>query len=226
MINFTNANFRTESTVFLLDDDPSILNALGRGLRASGFSVRTWSCAHEFLDQHDASVPGCLVVDVSMPGLNGLDLQDALISDSSERYMVFISGTADIALSVRAMKAGAVSFLTKPVRLSELTAAVREAMEKDALARETRRTRASVEARLESLTLREREVLQYLLVGKLNKQIAASLGIAEKTIKVHRGRVMEKMRVHSVAELVTAVLLAGVAPHPDVTNTHPDVTNT
>jgi FixJ family two-component response regulator len=206
---------RAQPTVFLLDDDPAILTGLSRGLRASGFPVRTWSNAREFLDQHDASAPGCLVLDVLMPGLNGLDLQKALASDGCERYMVFISGAGDISTSVSAMRAGAVSFLPKPVRLDDLAAAIREAIEKDTAAREKRRIRSCIEARLRSLTDREREVLEHVVCGKMNKQIAAALGIAEKTIKIHRGRLMEKMRVKSVAQLVTAALLVGVAPHGD-----------
>jgi FixJ family two-component response regulator len=208
-------NLRATPTVFLVDDDPSILTALSRALRADGFEVLTWNDAGAFLNEHDPELPGCLVADVSMPGLSGLDLQKKLLAGGHERCIVFITGKGDIPMSVRAMKDGAVSFLTKPVRLEELAAAVREAMQKDAQARNHRRMRATVEARLESLTAREREVLQHLLGGKLNKQIAAALGTAEKTIKVHRGRVMEKMHVKSVAELVTAALLVGIAPHAD-----------
>jgi FixJ family two-component response regulator len=210
-MNIITASVRAQPTVFLLDDDPSILNALGRGLRAAGFNVLTWNNVRDFLDQHDPGAPGCLVLDVLMPGINGLDLQKTLASRGSERYIVFISGVGDISTSVRAMRAGAVSFLTKPVHLDELAAAVREAIEKDAAARESRRVRQSIEARLQLLTDREREVLQHVLRGKMNKQIAASLGIAEKTIKIHRGRLMEKMRVKSVAQLVTDTIMV-IAP--------------
>jgi len=198
------------ATVFLVDDDDTILKALGRGLRLEGFPVRCWNSASSFLLEHDAAAPGCLVADISMPGLNGLELQSALLASGCERYIVFITGQGDIPMSVRAMKAGAVSFLPKPVKITTLIPAVREALEKDAAARQIRRTRADVESRLQALTARERQVLGLMLEGKMNKQMASVLGTAEKTIKVHRRRVMDKMRVRSVAELVLTAAQGGL----------------
>jgi FixJ family two-component response regulator len=197
-------------TIFLLDDDPAVLRALRRALEAEQFVVQTWSSPQAFLDDHDPSVPGCLIADVAMPGLNGLDLQDALARDGCERPIVFITGRGDIAMSVRAMKAGAVSFLAKPVRLEKLLVEVRIAIEKDAATRAARMQRAGIEARLDSLTPREREVLELIVAGEMTKQIAAELGAAENTIKIHRGRVMHKMGARTVAELVALAARGGV----------------
>jgi FixJ family two-component response regulator len=189
--------------VFLVDDDPAICRALSRGLTAEGFAVRCWESARAFLDEHDPAAPGCLLADVAMPGINGLELQELLATSGCARPIVFITGRGSIPMSVQAMRAGAVNFLPKPVRLAELVAAIREAFERDARIRERNAHRAALEARLTALTTREREVLALVVAGKMNKQIAAELGAAEKTIKVHRGRVMRKMQVRSVAELVT-----------------------
>ncbi len=188
--------------VFLLDDDRSIVEALGRVLRAEGFPVRTWTSALEFLEEHEPDVPGCLVADVLMPHLSGLELQRALQDCGSHRPIVFITGQGDIPMSVRAMKAGAVTFLSKPVARIELLGAVREAIEKDATFREANHERVAIQSRVESLTPRELQVLHLVTRGLLNKQIAAQLGAAEKTIKVHRARVMQKMQVRSAAALV------------------------
>jgi RNA polymerase sigma factor (sigma-70 family) len=189
-------------SVFLVDDDPAVCRALSRGLAAEGFTVRCWQNARAFLDEHDPSAPGCLVADVAMPGLSGLELQGLLSTSGCDRPIVFITGRGSIPMSVQAMRAGAVNFLPKPVRLADLVAAIREALERDARIREANAQRAAIEARLTALTTREREVLELVVAGKMNKQIAAELGAAEKTIKVHRGRVMRKMQVRSVAELV------------------------
>jgi FixJ family two-component response regulator len=191
-----------EPTVFLVDDDALIVRALSRGLAAEGFNVRSWTDALAFLREHDPSVPGCLVTDVAMPSMSGLELQTELISSGCMRPIVFITGKGDIPMSVQAMRAGAVTFLPKPVRLAELAAAAREAIDRDAAIRESCKRRATIDLRLNALTPREREVLTHVVNGKMNKQIAASLGAAEKTVKVHRGRVMRKMHVRSVAELV------------------------
>jgi FixJ family two-component response regulator len=205
-------------SVFLVDDDPGICRALSRGLTAEGFTVHCWQSARAFLDEHDPAAPGCLVADVAMPGLNGLELQELLATTGCSRPIVFITGRGSIPMSVRAMRAGAVNFLPKPVRLTELVAAIREALERDAKVRERSAHRAALEARLTALTTREREVLALVVAGKMNKQIAAELGAAEKTIKVHRGRVMRKMQVRSVAELVTLTSeLAAASEEP----THP-----
>jgi FixJ family two-component response regulator len=191
-----------EPTVFLVDDDAAVVSALSRGLAAEGFNVRSWTDAVSFLRDHDPSVPGCLITDVAMPSLSGLELQNALSESGCTRPIVFITGQGDIPMSVRAMRAGAVTFLPKPVTLSDLSAAVHEAIAKDAAIRESSKRRATLDQRLNALTPREREVLTHVVNGKMNKQIAASLGAAEKTVKVHRGRLMRKMHVRSVAELV------------------------
>ncbi len=190
-------------TVFLLDDEASVRNALRRCLAAEGIAVRAYDSADAFLAEHDPEVPGCLVTDVAMPGMTGLELQSVLSARGCARPIIFISARGSIPMSVKAMRAGAVTFLPKPVRLGELVAAVREAFEKDRRRREENAARSEIESRFTALTSREREVLELIVSGKLNKQIAAELGAAEKTIKVHRGRVMSKLRVRSVAELVT-----------------------
>jgi FixJ family two-component response regulator len=200
------------NTVFVVDDDPPILKALGRLLRGAGFEVRAFLSSQAFLEQHDPAIPGCALLDVSIDGLNGLELQQALVASGCDRPVVFLTGRGDIPTSVRAMQAGAVNFLTKPARAEDLLGAVRLAIEKDGAARKDRAQLEAVKQRMASLTLRESEVLGFVIAGRLNKQIAGELGIAEKTIKVHRARVMEKVGVRSVAELVRLTDRAGIAP--------------
>jgi FixJ family two-component response regulator len=202
----------SKPVVFLLDDDSAVLSGLRRLLRAKGFAIQSFTSPREFLEQHDASVPGCLVCDVRMPGLTGLELQHTLAARGCPRAIVFITGYGDIRASVQAMRAGAITFLPKPVRRAELIAAVEEAIQKDLACRARQHEKAQLSQRLASLTAREKQVLELVACGRLNKQIAAELGAAEKTIKVHRGRLMEKMQVKSVAGLVS--LLAGVTPRP------------
>lgn len=201
-------------TVFLVDDDPGVLRALTRLLRASGREVRAFASQREFLGQHDPAAPGCLVLDVAMPERNGLDLHRDLAASGNERAVVFITGQADVPTSVRAMKAGAVDFLTKPFDDAQLLAAVQVAIGRDALMRRNRAERREVERKLATLTLRERQVLAHVVAGQLNKHIAADLGTVEKTIKVHRGRIMQKMGAASVVELVRMADLAGIRPAP------------
>jgi len=192
----------THPIVFLLDDEQAVVVALARMLQVSGFEVRTWTSAAVFLEEHTADTPGCLVTDLRMPGMSGLELQRALLDRGIDRAIVFVTGQGDIPTTVRAMKAGAVSFLSKPVQRAELVAAVREAIQKDASARAQWCAQADLGRRLASLTPRERQVLDLVASGMLNKQIAAELGAAEKTIKVHRGRIMEKMQVRTAVALV------------------------
>jgi FixJ family two-component response regulator len=192
--------------VNVVDDDAMVLRSLGRLLRSAGFEVRTFPSPQEYLTNAASGQPGCLVLDLSMPGLNGLDLQAQLTRNGNDCPVVFLSGNADVPQSVRAMKAGAVDFLTKPVDREKLLAAVRIAIGRDRSARAERLQRDSIASRLAALTPREREVLSGVVAGRLNKQIAAELGTAEKTVKVHRARVMKKMGARSLAELV---LLAG-----------------
>jgi len=190
------------ATVFLVDDEPSVLRALSRLLRAAGYEVRAFASSREFLADHDPAVPGCVVLDLVMPGLNGLEIHNALMTSGPERPTIFVSAHADIPSTVRAIKAGAIDFLTKPVSEEELLRAVRRAMEKDRQIREAWDELQAIGARLATLTARELEVFHHVVAGRLNKQIAGDLGIVEKTIKVHRGRMMEKMGVHSLLDLV------------------------
>jgi len=201
-------------TVFLVDDDPGVLKALTRLLRASGREVLAFSSPDEFLDQHDPAAPGCLVLDVALPQRNGLDLQRDLAAAGADRAVVFITGQGDIPTSDRAMKAGAVDFLTKPFDDTQLLAAVQTAIEKDDRMRRTRAERRGVERKLAMLTSRERQVLEHVVAGQLNKHIASDLGTVEKTIKVHRGRIMHKMGAASLVELVRMADLAGIRPAP------------
>jgi FixJ family two-component response regulator len=198
-------------TVFLVDDDPGVLRALTRLLRAAGRQVRAFGSAQDFLAAHDPAMPGCVVLDLSMPGLNGLELQTALEASGCRRPIVFVSGHGDVPSSVRAMKAGAVDFLTKPVSAEDLLAAVERAVRQDDLMRRSRAELQVIGERLKTLTPREREVLQHVVAGQLNKQIAADLGTVEKTIKVHRSRLMGKMGVRSVADLVRLAERMGIA---------------
>jgi FixJ family two-component response regulator len=188
--------------VFLLDDEQAVVVALARMLQSSGFTVRAYTSAAEFLETHVAETPGCLVADVRMPDMSGLELQRTLLERGIDRATVFVTGQGDIPTTVQAMKAGAVTFLSKPVQRAELVAAVREALLRDAMGRAQHREREDLVRRLASLTPRERQVLDLVAIGMLNKQIAAELGAAEKTIKVHRGRIMEKMQVRTATALV------------------------
>jgi FixJ family two-component response regulator len=199
------------ATVYLVDDDPSILRALARLLRAGGHQVSAFRSPQEFLAQHDADAPGCVVLDLAMPGLNGLELQTALSAAGCQRPIVFLSGHGDVPSSVRAMKAGAVDFLTKPVSEGDLLAAIQRAIERDQTMRRARAELQAIGERLNTLTPREREVLRHVVSGQLNKQIAADLGTVEKTVKVHRSRVMEKMGVRSLADLVRMAERVGIA---------------
>lgn len=188
--------------VFVVDDDTSVRRGVERLLRASGLATETFGSAAEFLARQDHDVLGCIVLDLAMPGLDGLALQDALAARGSILPIVFLSAHGDVPTTVRAMKRGAVDFLTKPVSKEDLLRAIAQSIERCALLRQTRRDVAEVERRLASLTPREREVLRHLLSGKMNKQVAADLGTVVQTIKVHRGRIMQKMQVRSIAELV------------------------
>jgi FixJ family two-component response regulator len=181
-----------------------VLRSLDRLLQSCGFSVQTFSSPLGFLAQDDRTQPGCVIVDLSMPSLNGLELQQALARSGDLRPVLFISGHGDIAASVAAMKAGAVDFVTKPLDADRLLEAVRAAVEKDRARRAAQAVRDCIEDRLRTLTPREHEVMDAVIAGKRNKQIAAELGMAEKTVKVHRARVMGKMGIRSVAELVRA----------------------
>jgi len=195
-----------------VNDDPAVLKAITRLLNAAGYRTRSFSSPQEFLSAHDPSIPGCAIIDLVMSELDGLHLQQALLETGSERPIIFLSGKGDVSTSVRAMKAGAVDFLTKPVKREALFSAVVRAAKVDALSRQKRDESKSIGDRLATLTHREREVLEYVIAGRLNKQIAASLGTVEKTVKVHRGRMMAKLAVKSVADLVRLADKAGIVP--------------
>jgi FixJ family two-component response regulator len=203
----------------VVDDDPSVLRALTRLLSAAGLQARGFSSPAAFLQAHDPAIPGCLLLDVALPGLDGLEVQQALSAAERARPIVFITGRGDIPTTVRAMKGGAVDFLTKPVNDGDLLAAVRNAIEIDRAAREAQVEMAALKRRLASLTPREREVLGHVVAGRLNKQIAGDLGTVEKTIKVHRARIMEKMAVRSLADLVRIAERLGLPPAGGTANT-------
>jgi FixJ family two-component response regulator len=197
-------------TVFLVDDDTAVLKGLGRLLASVGIRFAAFDSPREFLERFDPAMPGCLVLDVAMPGLNGLELQQALAAKNSELPIVFLTGHGDIPMSVRAMKRGAADFLTKPVDDEVLLAAIANAFERNRALQKAREELAQIEQRLASLTPREREVLERVVTGRLNKQIGAELGTVEKTIKVHRARVMEKMGARTLAELISLAERAGI----------------
>jgi len=194
-------------TVFLVDDEEPVRKAVSRLLRAENIEVAAFASPLEFLAAYDPEIPGCLLLDLQMPALNGLELQKALLGKGGVLPIVFLSGQADVPVSVQAMKLGAHDFLTKPVSDDVLLAAVRAAFAKYVQDQVKREKKAEVATRIASLTPREREVLSHVTTGRLNKQIADDLGTVEKTIKVHRSRVMEKMKVRSLAELVRLTLL-------------------
>lgn len=190
------------SVIWLVDDDPGVLRALQRLLQAEGFETRAFPDAAALLAAHDMTLPGCAVIDLGLPDLDGLALQQRLATRGRACPVVFLTGQGSIPAAVEAMRGGAVDFLTKPVNAAALLAAIRGALERDADIRARGDAEAQLQTRLASLTPREREVMAEVVTGRLNKQIADRLGAAEKTIKVHRGRMMRKMGVRSVAELV------------------------
>jgi FixJ family two-component response regulator len=192
----------SEAIVFVVDDDPSVRRSLKRLIRSAGFTVESFASAQEFLDRPRPDIPGCLVLDIHMPGVSGLDLQDELGAAEVNLPVIFLTGYGTVPASVRAMKAGASDFLEKPVDDGALVDAIHQAVERNRRARLEQTEIREIQGRVESLSPREREVLGLLLTGMLNKQIASELGTTEKTIKVHRGRVMEKMQAGSMAELV------------------------
>ena len=197
-------------TVFVVDDDAAIRKAVLRLLRSAGIAAAAFASPSEFLAQHDPTSPGCLVLDIAMPGFNGLQLQTALGEKGSSLPIIFLTGHGNVSKSVQAMKHGAFDFLTKPVKDRDLLTAIRAAIETDAFVRREQAKFSEIRARLDTLTPREREVLEHVVAGKMNKQIAADLGITEATVKMHRARVMAKMKVQSVAELARLTERCGI----------------
>jgi len=200
------------ATVFVVDDDLSIRRSLTHLFGATGLNVAVFASAQEFLERYNPSASGCLVLDLAMPGLNGLELQEMLAARGSRLPIIFLTGHGDLPSGLKALKSGAADFLTKPVDATDLIDAVRGAIEKDRIARQVNAEVAEIRQRFATLTPREHEVLCHVISGKLNKQIAAQLGTVEKTIKVHRARVMVKIKAGSLAELIRLAERAGIQP--------------
>ena len=201
-------------TVFVVDDDPGVRKSLLRLLRAEGWRVETFESAEDYLSRRGTEEPGCLLLDVELAGLDGLELQSRLANGSQAPPIVFLTGHGDIPMSVRAIKGGAADFLTKPVRASELIAAVRAAIAKAAATEQAGAESAELQRRLTGLTPRERQVLEGVVAGRLNKQIAGDLGIVEQTVKFHRARVMERMGARTAAELMVLAARLGIGMEP------------
>ena len=204
----------SSATIFIVDDDDDICRALSRLLRSAGYSTRTFSSTSTFLAQYDPEPPGCILLDLTMPEHDGLEVQAMLASAGSKRPVIFLTGNGSIPATVAAIRAGAINFLTKPVTEPRLFEAVDEALRIDARRRTMGQQHDLLQERLDSLTPRERQVLEQVIRGRLNKQVAADLGTVEKTIKVHRARVMRKMGARSLAELVQLATSAGLLGRP------------
>jgi FixJ family two-component response regulator len=201
--------------VIVIDDDLSARMAIGRLVGAMGFSVKTFESGLEFLYSELPDEPSCLIMDVRMPGLSGLEVQRKMKESGIHTPIIFVTGHGDVPMSVQAMKAGAVEFLTKPFRDQDLLDAIWQALERDRAARQRRAKMADLQWRHDSLTACERKVMTLVVSGLLNKQIAAELGVSEKTVKVHRGHVMKKMRAESLAELVRMAERMGINSSKD-----------
>ena len=202
----------TQPIIHVLDDDSSFRTAVTRLLRAAKYEVRGYRSATEFLDADPCADPGCILLDLRMPGVNGLDLQQSLAQMEARLPIIFLTGHGDIPASVRAMKAGAVDFLTKPVERATLLRAVNNALEFDAAERKSRAIVRELRRSYETLTAREREVLAHVVSGKLNKQTAFDLGTTERTIKAHRAHIMDKLTIESIADLVLIAQSLGIEP--------------
>ena len=203
----------SDAVIAVVDDDPSVREGLQSLIRSAGWRAETFASAQEFLARPGTDVPGCLILDLQLPGLSGLDLQKRMSEVDLEIPIVFLTGHGDIPASVQAMKAGAVEFLTKPFDEQDLLRAVQEAVERDRRARQRHAEMRELRARYASLTPREQEVMLHVISGLLNKQIAAGLKTSEFTVKIHRGRVMRKMRADSLAALVRMAESLGIRSH-------------
>ena len=203
-----------EATVYVIDDDASVRAAVKRLIESAGLRVQAFATAAEFLHSKRPDAPGCLILDVCLPGLTGLDLQRELTAGGLHLPVIFLTGHGDIPMTVQALKAGAVEFLTKPFRNQDLLQAVGQAVEQDCWTRQQRAKLAQLRERHDRLTAREHDVLELVVSGRLNKQIARELGTSEVTVKRHRGQVMEKMEAKSVADLVRMTDKLGISPLP------------
>jgi FixJ family two-component response regulator len=210
LANESPSMLQTHATVFVVDDDAAVRRSLVRLLRSAGWNAEAFAAAGDLLEQAPFTGAGCVLLDVQMPGMNGLELQERMVEAGISLPVVFLTGKGDIPMSVHAMKHGAVDFLVKPVEEAVLFEALDQAIRRQADEVAARHIRDGILARLARLSEREREVLEQVLRGRLNKQIAFELGIAEKTVKAHRGRVMEKMEAHTVAELVHLCDIVGI----------------
>jgi len=201
-----------QPTIYVVDDDASFLTAVTRLLRAGGYALKTFASAEEFMSNPPPDSPGCVIVDLHLPGMNGLELQGSLAKTGALLPVIFLTGHGDIPTSVDAMRKGAEDFLTKPVKREKLFDAVRRALARNARERDAHTRRRELRARFETLTPREREVLAHIVTGQLNKQIAADLDTTERTIKAHRANLMAKLQMQSVAELVRLSQALGIQP--------------
>jgi len=200
------------TTVFIIDDDPSARRGLSRMVRAAGMTVEEYGSALEFLERKHYDGYGCIILDVKMPGMNGLELQEELVKADYSMPIIFISGHGDVPMTARAMKKGAVDFLTKPVDRDHLLKVINESLARDRESLKAFSNKTKVRKRLATLSPREYEVMTFVIAGMLNKQIAYELGIVEDTVKIHRGRMMKKMNAASVPELVRLADIAGIEP--------------
>jgi FixJ family two-component response regulator len=210
-----------QATVYVVDDDPSVRAAVKRLIESTGLTVQAFATAREFLDSKRPDAPGCLILDVCLPRVNGLDLQRELTAEGLHLPVIFLTGHGDIPMTVQALKAGAVEFLTKPFRNQDLLQAVGQAVEQDCRARQQRAQLAQLRERHDRLTAREHDVLELVVSGRLNKQIASELGTSEVTVKRHRSQMMQKMEAESVADLVRMTDRLGIRPSPGVRSEPP-----
>ena len=213
-MNGSNWGAWMKEVVYIIDDDASVRDGLGDLLRSVGLGVQTFASSQEFLDSKRPDAPGCLILDVRLPGRSGLEFQKVLQNLSIQLPVIFISAHGDVPISVRAMKSGAIEFLTKPLREQELLDAVHAGIERDRARRQEAELLAELRARYDSLTAREREIMHLVVTGSVNKQIAAQAGLSEITVKVHRGHVMQKMRAKSLVDLVRMADSLGVTAKP------------
>ena len=211
-VSLERTSLQAKALVFIVDDDVSVRESLAALVSSAGWRVLTFASARAFLDQPRTSGPGCLVLDVSLPDLNGLEVQERLSHEKFALPIIFITGRGDVPMSVRAMKAGAIEFFTKPVEAEALLAAITEAVENSGAAIEAHAARERLRDGYAHLTARERQVMALITTGLLNKQVAGELGISEITVKVHRGQVMRKMHARSFAELVNMASMLGLSP--------------
>ncbi len=201
-----------EPTIFIIDDDQSVRSGLQRLLKAAGKRVESFASPIDFLNSEKKNWPGCIILDFQMPEMTGIELQERLIQDEIELPIIFLSGQSNVPITSNAMKKGAVDFLTKPVDVDELMEAIQISLEKDIVNRKQRAMSSSIQKLINTLTSREYEVMTYVITGLLNKQIASELVISEETVKIHRGRVMRKLGIVSIAELVRFSEKVGIAP--------------